>query len=63
MSNIKPNPNWPSISDPAPTAAPAKFPYDHSSVGDERALRQCPHGEPLAGVCRDCDRDHREATA
>lgn len=23
---------------------------------------QCPHGEPLNG-CRDCDREHREATA
>jgi len=27
------------------------------------APRQCPHGEPLAGGCRDCDREHREATA
>lgn len=24
---------------------------------------QCPHGEPVAKGCRDCDREHREATA
>lgn len=30
---------------------------------DECGARQCPHGEPLASGCRDCDREHREATA
>ena len=34
MSNIKPNPQWPAISDPALTAAPAKFPYDHGSLAE-----------------------------
>lgn len=34
MSNIKPNPQWPAISDPAPTAAPAKFPYPHDNLAE-----------------------------
>lgn len=29
----------------------------------QRRIAQCPHGEPLASGCRDCDREHREATA
>lgn len=29
---------------------------------DDRGASSCPHGEPLNG-CRDCDREHREATA
>jgi len=58
MSNIKPDPKWPAISDPAPTAAPAKFPYDHGSLAeaDRRAAeamrdawsggRECPADGP-----------------
>ena len=29
----------------------------------QRRIAQCPHGEPLASGCRDCEREHREATA
>lgn len=31
-------------------------------VPDLIGRRQCAHGNPLSDLCRDCDREHREAT-
>lgn len=50
------------ITSPGTCISIAETSPGHLTVTQQR-ITQCPHGEPLASGCPDCDREHREATA